>query len=46
MEAGISGRVHSVLDPNPCEEMGEGKGKGREGEIVTESRRPPLQKGG
>lgn len=44
VEARISERVHSGFDPDPCEEMGEGKGKRREGEIVTESRMPPLQK--
>lgn len=40
-----SGRVLSGLDPDPWKEMEEGKGKGREGETVTASRRPQLQKG-
>lgn len=46
VEAGISGRVLSGLDPDPWKEMEEGKGKGREGETVTASRRPQLQNGG
>lgn len=45
MEAGISGRVLSGLDPDPCEEMEDGKGKKREGETVTALRRPQLLKG-
>lgn len=29
-EAGTFGRVQSGYDPEPCEEMAEGKGEGRE----------------
>lgn len=45
MEARISWGVHSGLDPDPYEEMWEGKGKGREGETVIASWRTLLQKG-